>query len=220
MEKKMATTSEHISTYFADRLTPENAALLLIDHQTGLALGVETMNPETFRNNVVAIAKVGKLFDLPTIVTTSADSGPNGPLMPDITKVFPDLEVIRRKGEINAWDDPQFKAAVEATGRKKLIIAGISTDVCLLFPVLSAISEGYDVYAVFDSSGTWNEIAQQTTMMRLSQAGCKTTNWVSVAAELQNDWRNPTGQGLAGLFNDHLTFYGHLISNLAASAME
>ena len=138
--------------------------------------------------------------------------------MPDIAKVFPDTEIIRRKGEINAWDDPQFKAAVEATGRKKLIVAGISTDVCLLFPVLSAISEGYDVYAVFDSSGTWSEIAQQTTMMRLSQAGCKTTNWVSVAAELQNDWRNPTGQELAGLFNDHLTFYGHLISNLAASA--
>ena len=81
--------------------------------------------------------------------------------------------------------------------------------------MLSAIAEGYDVYAVFDSSGTWNEIAQQATMLRLSQAGCKTTNWVSVAAELQNDWRNPTGQELAGLFNDHLTFYGHLISNLA-----
>ena len=211
----MANISEHINTYFADQLTPENVALLLIDHQAGLAMGVETMNPETFRNNVIAIAKVGKLFKLPTILTTSADSGPNGPLMPDITKVFPDVEVIRRKGEINAWDDPKFKAAVEATGKKKLIIAGISTDVCLLFPVLSAISEGYDVYAVFDSSGTWNDIAQQATMMRLSQAGCKTTNWVSVAAELQNDWRNPTGQELAGLFNDHLTFYGHLISNLS-----
>ena len=214
----MTDISEHINTYFADRLTSENAALLLIDHQAGLALGVETTNPETFRNNVIAIAKVGKLFELPTILTTSADSGPNGPLMPDITKVFPDVDIIRRKGEINAWDDPKFKQAVEATGRKKLIIAGISTDVCLLFPVLSAISEGYDVYAVFDSSGTWNDIAQQATMMRLSQAGCKTTNWVSVAAELQNDWRNPTGQELAGLFNDHLTFYGHLISNLATKS--
>ena len=216
MVKKMANISEHINANFADRLTPDNAALLLVDHQAGLAMGVETMNPETFRNNVVAIAKVGKLFDLPTIITTSADSGPNGPLMPELTKVFPDVDVIRRKGEINAWDDPDFKKAVESTGRKKLIIAGISTDVCLLFPALSAISEGYDVYTVFDSSGTWNEIAQQATMMRLSQAGCKTTNWVSVAAELQNDWRNPTGQELAGLFNDHLTFYGHLISNLTA----
>ncbi len=215
MVNEMTDISEHINTYFADRLTPDNAALLLIDHQAGLALGVETMNPETFRNNVIALAKVGKLFELPTILTTSADSGPNGPLMPDITKVFPDVDIIRRKGEINAWDDPKFKQAVEATGRKKLIIAGISTDVCLLFPVLSAIAEGYDVYAVFDSSGTWNEIAQQATMLRLSQAGCKTANWVSVAAELQNDWRNPTGQELASLFNGHLTFYGHLISNLA-----
>ena len=214
----MTNISEHINKYFADSLTPENAALLLVDHQTGLSLSVETMNPETFRNNVVAIAKVGKLFKLPTILTTSADSGPNGPLMPDLIKVFPAIEVIRRKGEINAWDDPDFKKAVENTGRKKLIVAGISTDVCLLFPILSAISEGYDAYAVFDSSGTWNDIAQQATMMRLAQAGCKTTNWVSVAAELQNDWRNPTGQELAGLFNDHLTFYGHLMSNLATKS--
>ncbi len=136
--------------------------------------------------------------------------------MPDITRLLPEVEIIRRQGEINAWDDPRFKEAVETTGRKKLIIAGISTDVCLLFPVLSAISEGYDVYAVFDSSGTWNDIAQQATMMRLSQAGCKTTNWVSVAAELQKDWRNPTGQGLGELLGEHLTFYGHLISNLSA----
>ncbi len=169
-----------------------------------------------FKNNAIAIAKVGKLFDLPTILTTSADSGPNGPLMPELTEIFPDVKVIRRKGEINAWDDPDFKKAVENTGRKKLIIAGISTDVCLLFPSISAISEGYDVYAVFDSSGTWSDIAQQTTMMRLTQAGCKTTNWVSVAAELQNDWRNPTGNEIANLFKDHLTFYGHLMSNLAA----
>ena len=139
MVNNMANTREHINKYFAERLTPENSALLLIDHQTGLALGVKTMNPETFRNNVIAIAKVGKLFDLPTILTTSADFGPNGPLLPELTKIFPDVEVIRRKGEINAWDDPKFKAAVEAAGKKKLIIAGISTDVCLLFPVLSAI---------------------------------------------------------------------------------
>ncbi|RKZ82555.1 MAG: hydrolase [Gammaproteobacteria bacterium] len=212
----MTNINEHIDRYFADRLTPDNAALLLVDHQSGLALGIETMNPETFRNNVVAMAKIGKIFKLPTIITTSADTGPNGPLMPEITNVFPDVEIIRREGEINAWDAPKFKKTVEATGRKKLIIAGISTDVCLLFPVLSAIAEGYDVYAVFDSSGTWNDIAQQATMMRLAQAGCKTTNWVSVAAELQNDWRNSTGEELAALFSEHLSFYGHLISNLTA----
>jgi len=220
MVNKMTDITKQTNTYFADFLTSENAALLMIDHQTGLSLGVRTMNPETFKNNVIAIAKVGKLFDLPTILTTSADSGPNGPLMPELTKVFPDVKVIRRKGEINAWDDPQFKEAVETSGRKKLIIAGISTDVCLLFPALSAISEGYDVYAVFDSSGTWSDIAQQATMMRLSQAGCKTTNWVSIAAELQNDWRNSTGQGLSVLFNEHLTFYGHLITNLSSQTKE
>lgn len=216
----MISNNEHISKYFADNLTPDNSALLLVDHQTGLSLGVKTENPETFRSNVTALAKIGKIFNLPTIVTTSADSGPNGPIMPNIMEIHPNVKVIRRQGEINAWDDPRFKSAVESTGKKKLIIAGISTDVCLLFPILSAISEGYDVYAVFDASGTWSDIAQQTTMARLTQAGCKTTNWVSVAAELQNDWRNSTGQELATLFTEHLTFYGHLTNNLISLGKE
>lgn len=210
----MTNVSDHINKYYADRLTPENATLLLIDHQTGLALGVQTMTPETFKNNAIAIAKIGKLFNLPTILTTSSDNGPNGPLLPEFTEIFPDVEIIRRQGEISAWDNPDFKKAVEATSRKKLIMAGVSTDVCLLFPAISAISEGYDVYAVIDSSGTWSNIAEQTAMLRLAQAGCKTTNWVSVAAELQYDWRKPTAEGLANLFHDHLLFYGHLMSNL------
>jgi len=138
--------------------------------------------------------------------------------MPEFIELFPDAKIIRRPGQINAWDDPNFREAVKSIGRKKLIMAGVSTDVCLLFPAISAVSEGYDVYTVIDSSGTWSDIAQQATMLRLAQAGCKTTNWVSVAAELQQDWRNPTGEQLASLFNEHLTFYGNLIQNFKAKA--
>src|SRR5690606_13994575 len=98
----------------------------------------------------IAVAKLGKIFDLPTILTTSAEDGANGPLLPEIKALHPDAPYIPRPGEINAWDNADFKAAVEATGRKKLIIAGVSTDVCVLFPALSALAEGYDVYAVID----------------------------------------------------------------------
>lgn len=214
----MPNISEHINKYCADRLNPENAALVLIDHQTGISLGIRTMAAETFKNNALALAKVGKIFDLPTILTASQESGPNGPIMPELIDLLPDAKIVRRKGQINAWDDPNFREAVAGTGRKKLIMAGVSTDVCLLFPAISAVSEGYDVYTVLDSSGTWSDIIEQATMLRLSQAGCKTTNWVSVAAELQKDWRNPPGGQLASLFNEHLTFYGNLIQNFKAKA--
>lgn len=200
-----------------ETLNAENAALLLVDHQTGLAQCVRDMSPETWKNNAIAIAKVGKIFDLPTILTTSAEDGANGPLLPEIVAMYPDAPYIARGGEINAWDNTEFKKAVEATGRKKLIIAGVSTDVCVLFPSLSALAEGYDVYSVIDASGTWSEIAQTTTVSRLSQAGAKVTSWMSVSAELQKDWRNPTGQALGGLYAEHLQAYGHLFSSLGAA---
>lgn len=200
-----------------ETLTPDNAALLLVDHQTGLAQCVRDMTPETWKNNAIAIAKIGKIFNLPTILTTSAEDGANGPLLPEIKALHSDAPYIARQGEINAWDNADFKKAVEATGKKKLIIAGVSTDVCVLFPSLSAIAEGYDVYSVIDSSGTWSDIARDTTVARLTQAGAKVTSWMSVSAELQNDWRNPTAEQLAGLYAEHLPAYGHLFSSLAAA---
>lgn len=202
---------------FLETLSPENAALLIIDHQTGLAQCVRDMSPETYKNNAIAFAKLGKIFNLPTILTTSAEDGANGPLLPEIKEMYPDAPYIARPGEINAWDNEDFKKAVEATGRKKLIIAGVSTDVCVLFPSLSAVAEGYDVYAVIDSAGTWSDIAQYTTVARLTQAGVKVASWMSVSAELQKDWRKPTGQQLGALYATHLPAYGHLISSLIAA---
>lgn len=202
-----------------DRLTPSNAAVLFIDHQTGLANGVADQSQPDFTNNVVALAKTAKLFNLPTVITTSAADGPNGPVMPQITQILPEASVIPRPGEINAWDNADFVAAVGKTGRKKLIIAGISTEVCVAFVALSAVQAGYDVYAVIDSSGTWSKLVQEVAVARMVQAGVKPITWVAVAAELQHDWREATGQGLGQVMGEHLNFYGNLIgSYLAAKA--
>lgn len=134
--------------------------------------------------------------------------------MPELLEMFPDAPMISRPGWINSWEDPNFKAAVEATGRKKLIMAGVTTDVCLYFPVISALAEGYDVYAVYDASGCWDMLSQLTSCMRLQQAGAIVCNWTVIAAMLQWDSRRPTAEGtLKHVFGGHLPFYEWLSNN-------
>jgi nicotinamidase-related amidase len=183
-----------------DLLTPGNAAILLIDHQVGLLNCVRTMDPVNLKNNIIALAKLGKIFNLPVVLTTSGvNATPNGPLLAELVQMFPDNEVIDRT-HVNSWHDPVFVKAVEKTGRKKLIMAGISTDVCLAFPAISAVKAGYDVYAVIDASATWDPVTEHAAMLRMSAAGVKVVNWVAAAAELQRDWALPT----AGEFGMHL----------------
>ena len=200
-----------------DRLTTENAAVLLVDHQTGLANGIQDQSVPEFMAAVEALAKTAKSFDLPTVITTSAADGPNGPILPVITEHLPNAPLVQRPGEINAWDNARFIAEVEKTGRKKLIVAGVSTEVCVAFVALSAVAAGYDVYAVIDASGTWNKLVQEVAIARMVQAGVQPITWVAVAAELQADWRNPTGQGLAANMGQHLPFYGNLIASFSAA---
>ena len=197
-------------------LTPGNAALLMIDHQSGISNGVADMSQTEFLNNMVALAKVGRMFKLPTIITTSAADGPNGPLLGKVTEILPDAPVIHRPGQINAWDHEEFVAEVKKTARKKLILAGVSTDVCLAFAAISAVNDGFDVYAVLDASGTWSPLVAQVATLRMMQAGVVPITWVAVAAELQNDWRNDTGRELAELMSEHLPFYGNVISSFTA----
>jgi len=199
------------------RLAPESAALLMLDHQTGIMAGVADIEPNAFRSNVLALAKVGQTYGLPVILSASFADGPNGPLLADLTGMFPDVKPIYRPGEINAWDNPDVVRAVEATGRKQLIMAAVTTDVCLQFPAMSAAAAGYDVWAVMDCSGTWNTLVQQAAMHRMTQAGVRVTTWVAVAAELQRDWRRPTGEKLAAIMGEHLPFYGMLAANLKAA---
>ena len=148
------------------------------------------------------------------MLTASYADGPNGPLMPELVAMFPEAPNISRPGWINAWADPNFKAAVEATGRKKLIMAGVTSDVCLYYPVVLALAEGYDVYAVYDASGCWDTMSQMTSCMRLTQAGAIVCNWAVIAAMLQWDWRRPTAEGtLKHVFGGHLPFYEWLSNN-------
>lgn len=200
-----------------DRLTSENAAVLLVDHQTGLSNGVQDQSVPEYMTAVTALVKLAKAFDLPTVVTTSAADGQNGPILPVITQTLPDAPVIHRPGEINAWDNKDFVDAVKKTGRKKLIIAGVSTEVCVAFVALSAIKEGYDVYAVIDASGTWNKLVQEVAVARMAQAGIKPITWVAVGAELQGDWRNSTGPQLGQIMAEHLPFYGNLFGSFKAA---
>jgi nicotinamidase-related amidase len=195
-----------------NRLSPKNTALLMVDHQTGLMQLVQDYGPDEFKNNILALADIGKLFNLPTILTTSFETGANGPILPELKKKFPKAPYIPRPGQINAWDNEDFVRAVKKTGRKKLLLAGIVTDVCVAFPAISALQEGYEVYVVADASGTFNKAVRDATLLRLAHAGAILTNWFAVACELQRDWRQH-GEGLAQLFADHLVSYANLISS-------
>ncbi len=207
----MAKYTENIGPY--ESLTPDNSALLLIDHQVGLMQLVRDMSPEDFRNNVVGLAKTAKLFEMPVILTTSRDWGPNGPILPELKQVFPDVTVIRRPGVINAWRWPQFRKAIDATNRKKLIIAAMTDSTCLQFPALDAVLEGFEVHGVIDASGAVSTHEREATISVLAQAGVKVRNWWSIAAELQANWRSDEARGwpMAMIFREHLPSWGFLL---------
>lgn len=199
------------------RLDKDNAAVLLVDHQDGLLSLVRDIDPDKFKNNVLALADIAEYFKLPTILTTSFESGPNGPLVPELKEKFPDAPYIARPGQINAWDNEDFVKAIEATGRKQLIIAGVVTEVCVAFPALSAIEAGYDVFVVTDASGTFNQITRDAAWNRMSQAGVQLMSWFAVASELHRDWRNDV-EGLGTLLNNHIPDYRNRMNSYAAMA--
>ena len=202
-----------IDPIYYDRLTKDNCALCLIDHQTGTMLGVQDIKLSEFRSNTLALAQIGKVHNLPVVITASFAQGPNGPLIEEVLSMYPDSKVIYRPGQISSWDNEEFVAAVAATGRKKLIMAGVTTDVCLMFPAIQARAAGYDVYCVYDASGCWDMISEMMSCLRLVQAGCKVVNWAAVAADLQADWRRDTAQGTLDIFHQHLPFYDFLSNN-------
>lgn len=194
------------------RLDKNNAAVLLVDHQAGLLSLVRDIEPDTFINNVLALAASAKYFKLPTILTTSFESGPNGPLIPELKEMFPDAPYIARPGQINAWDNDDFVKAVKATGKKQLIIAGVVTEVCVAFPALAAIEAGFQVFVVTDASGTFNALTRQSAWDRMSAAGVQLMTWFAIACELHRDWRNDI-EGLGALFSAHISDYRNLISS-------
>lgn len=195
-----------------NRLDKNNAAVLLVDHQTGLLSLVRDIDPDKFKNNVLALADAAKYFNLPTILTTSFENGPNGPLVPELKEMFPDAPYIARPGQINAWDNEDFVKAIKATGKKQLIIAGVVTEVCVAFPALSALQEDFEVFVITDASGTFNALTRDAAWNRMSQAGAQLMTWFGMACELHRDWRNDI-EGLGTLFSNHIPDYRNLINS-------
>lgn len=197
------------------KLDKNEAAVLLVDHQAGLLSLVRDFQPDQFKNNVLALADLAEYFKLPTILTTSFENGPNGPLVQELKDKFPDAPYIARPGNINAWDNEDFVKAVKATGKKQLIIAGVVTEVCVAFPALSALEEGFDVFVVTDASGTFNEVTRNAAWSRMEQAGAQLMSWFGVACELHRDWRNDV-EGLGTLFANHIPDYRNLMASYSA----
>jgi nicotinamidase-related amidase len=179
-------------------LTPQNAALVIIDFQPVQVSSIVTMEKRLLVANVVNLAKTAKLYDLPVVLTTvNVATGLNTPTITPITDVLPGVTPIDRTA-INAWEDEDFVAAIKATGRRKLIMVALWTEVCLAFPALDALREGFDVFAVVDAVGGTSLLAHQAGLDRVVQAGGKPVSWIQVACELQRDWnRAATSQGFA-----------------------
>jgi nicotinamidase-related amidase len=181
-------------------INPEDTLLLLLDHQAGLFQVVKDIEVAQLRANTTMLAKLASLMKLPLITTASEPDGPNGPLMPEIHEAAPHAVHVPRRGEVNAWDNALFVKTVRETGRKTLIMAGVWTSVCVMFPALDALAAGYKVYAVIDASGDPSAMASQTTIARFVQAGVVPTSANAVLCELQRTWNRTDAADFAKLY--------------------
>lgn len=181
-------------------INPADTVLLLLDHQTGLFQAVKDIEVAQLRANTTMLAKLATLMKLPVITTASVPEGPNGPLMPEIRENAPHAVHVPRRGEVNAWDNARFVKTVQETERKTLIIAGVWTSVCVMFPALDAKAAGYNVYAVIDASGDPSEMASRVTVSRLAQAGIVPTSANAVLCELQRTWNRSDAADFAKLY--------------------
>ena len=183
------------------QFTPDNCALVLIDHQVGTLQFVHTMSPETALQNAIMLAKAAKAYGMPVVLTTSQEDHPQGPTAPALQEALPEAykNRVKRTGIVNAWADPNFSAAVRATGRKKLIMAAVTTDICLIFPAISAVQEGFEVLAVLDASGSSFDVQEELARRRMATAGVMLTTTNTAIAELVQDWSTPQGSQLIQL---------------------
>ena len=183
-------------------LTPENSALILIDHQPFQFASLNSHDPQTIINNVVGLAKVAKLFKVPTLLTTVTEER-GGYLLKQLQDVFPDQKPINRTF-INAWEDERIVDWVARTAKKKLVMAALWTEICLAFPVIHALGAGYEVYFVSDASGGVTREAHEMGIQRMIQAGAVPLTWGVLSAEWQRDWaREATVPGLAQIVVEH-----------------
>jgi nicotinamidase-related amidase len=188
-------------------LDPNDTVVLLLDHQTGLFQTVKDVPLRDLRANTIGLTKIADLAKVPIIYTASEPNGSNGPLMEELAAAMPNAKYVARKGEISAWDNADFVKAVEGTGRKTLVIAGVWTSVCVAFPALQAKADGYKVYAVMDASGDPSEMASNVTLARLTQAGVVPVTTNVVLCEFQRTWNRPDAAQWGTLYSDLVPNY-------------
>ncbi|MGW1654517.1 hydrolase [Streptomyces atratus] len=191
-----------------DLLTPDNCAILFVDHQPQMFFGTGSGDRTAIINSTVGLAKAARVFDVPVVLSTVAAESFSGPILPQLADVFPDQKIIDRTS-MNAWEDEAFVEAVKATGRKKLVIAGLWTEVCVVLPTLSAIAQGYEVYVVTDASGGVSPQAHEHAVQRMIQGGAIPVTWVQALLELQRDWaRTETYVATTDVVKEHAGAYG------------
>ncbi|HDU8697974.1 TPA: hydrolase [Morganella morganii subsp. morganii] len=189
-------------------LNPQNSAVIFINHQPQMAFGVANIDRQQLKNNTVGLAKAAKIFNVPTIYTSVETESFSGYIWPELLAVHPESKPIERTS-MNSWEDPKFVEAVKATGRKKLVMAALWTEVCLNFPTLMAIEAGYEVYIVTDASGGTSVDAHERSIDRMVQAGAIPVTWQQVLLEYQRDWsRKETYDAVMGLVQEHSGAYG------------
>src|SRR5437773_6007257 len=189
-------------------LTPDNCVVALIDHQPQMLFGVSNFDRQTIINNTVALAKATQVFDVPVVLTTVETKSFSGNIWPQIKAVFPDQETIERSS-MNSWDDKNFVAAIERTGRKKIVWAGLWTETCIALPTIQALHDGYEVYVVEDACGDVSQLSHDNAMRRMLQAGAKPVTVLSVMLELQRDWAIfETYKAVMDIVEHHFGAYG------------
>jgi len=177
-------------TRASEPLTSENAALILVDHQIGLMTGVRDYSIAELKHNVVGLAAAAKALKLPIVVTTTARDSMWGPTFPELVAALPDVQIIDRSS-VNAFDDPRVAGAIEATGRRKLIFAGLSLEVCAAFPAITAVGKGLDAYVAVDACGTFSETKRQAGLLRMMQAGVILSDFATLMIEVLKDNARP-----------------------------
>lgn len=201
-----------------DKPTPQNSIMLFIDHQIGLMASVRDFkNASAYKGNVVALAQMAKALNIPVLLTTSNAQWQNGDILPELKATFPDQPVIRRTGIINAYEDPTFRKALldlmKKTGRTHIILSGVTLGTCVTFPTLSLINDGYQVFPVVDASGAWSDYEADAAMQRMSAAGAQLETVFALGAELQADWKLPSGNDMFPPFINGLPEYGWVVQN-------
>jgi nicotinamidase-related amidase len=189
-------------------LTPQNCALVLIDHQPQMTFGVANIDRQLLKNNVIGLAKAAQAFKVPTVLTSVETESFSGNIWPELLAVLPNNKIFERTS-MNTWDDAAVKAELKKFGRKKLVLAALWTEVCLNFPALEAMADGYEVYFVEDASGGTSVAAHNMSVQRMIQAGAVPITWQQFLLEMQRDWaRKETYAATTGIVVEHSGAYG------------